>query len=213
MTSQRPSFTPLLDLLEQIRIFLLHPFISSRRGHGELEIRILAHQIQNALKRIAARPRPSPSTATTTPYQYASFRWARTVNCFQPRFQRLQFVLRLPERRVEARLVVLVEQRKIDGFDRRVELLLAFRPGPPHTPQSSDAPSVSPSDHRRIRPVGGRFNAQLGVMKQRFNVGSIDAHGDQKFSARAARLIVSGIGCCMSSSPRDTSAPFGILKS
>ena len=100
---------------------------------------------------------------------------------FQPWIQRLQFALRLAQRRVEACLVVLVERRKIDGFDRRVELLLRVRPTflvrRNHRTRRQDFHS----QHRRIRPASGRFNGQLSVMKLRLDLRSIDSHGDQKF--------------------------------
>ena len=59
-------FYALANLIEHVGIFLLHPFVGARRRHGELQIGILAHQVQNTLKRIADdldrfRPGPEPS--------------------------------------------------------------------------------------------------------------------------------------------------------
>src|SRR5438045_281914 len=66
-TNDFPSafFYSLLNLGEKIGIFFLHPLVRSRRGHGELEIGILAHQVKHAAEGVVydldgLSPRPQP---------------------------------------------------------------------------------------------------------------------------------------------------------
>ena len=116
---------PLFDLGKQVGILLLHPLIGSRRRHGELEIGILPHQIEHAAERIAnhlhrLRPRPQPG--------HVDMRIAHRLDgeLLQPGLELRQFVMRAPERCIEARLIAFVQRAQINGLDRRIHLLLAL---------------------------------------------------------------------------------------
>ncbi len=116
-------FYALLNLLEKIGIFLLHPFIGPRGRHGELEVRILAHQIEHALESVAHHfdglgPRPQPRHVDVRIPDDAN------VELLQPRLQCFEFGLCLFQRRIEPSLISVVERRKINSLHGSVELLL-----------------------------------------------------------------------------------------
>ena len=153
------SFThTFLNFLEKIRVLFLHPNVRACGGHRELEIRVFAHQVQRASKRVAHnfhrfRPRPQP--------RHINVRIARGANgeLLQPRIQRFQLGLRPLQRRVESRLIAAVERGEINGlhpgFELRYAFGFAFRERLHHRPRRQD---LFPKN-AGVRPVGCGFYA------------------------------------------------------
>ena len=99
----------LFDFREQIRIFLLHPFIGSCRRHRELEVGILPHQVEHAAKGVAHdldrfRPRPKPGHVDVR-IAHESHR-----ELLQPWFKNFEFGVRRLQRGIEPGLIPLVER-------------------------------------------------------------------------------------------------------
>src|SRR5207245_5763572 len=99
--------------------------------HGELEVRIFAHQVQYAAESIpndfhSFRPRPQPS--------HVNVRIAHRANreLLKPGIKNFQSCVRLFQRRIESSLV----SGEVDGLYARIEqcLTLRFTFGPGGTP-------------------------------------------------------------------------------
>ena len=119
-------FHALLNLLEKVRIFLLHPFIGARRRHRELEVRILAHQIEHALERVAhdfdgLGPGPEP--------RHVNVRIADDANVelLQPGLERFQLRVSLFERGIEASLIAVDRAARNRSPSRRHRVAAGVR--------------------------------------------------------------------------------------
>src|ERR1039458_8677886 len=93
---------------------------------GSLPAKILAHQVEHALERVAddfdsLGPGPKP--------RHVDVRIAHdsNVELLQKGLERFQLSVCLPERGVETGLIAFFKRCEVDRLERRFQLLLAFR--------------------------------------------------------------------------------------